>query len=87
MPESLPPALGDKQVRASLRAAQLTIMVTPTDASGRAPTSVGVPDAYGTGWHAAHEPHVTAGDTVTIIGDGAVGLLAVFSARQFPRRA
>jgi threonine dehydrogenase-like Zn-dependent dehydrogenase len=39
-------------------------------------------DVYGTGWHAAHRANVTAGDTVAVIGDGAVGLMAVLSARQ-----
>ena len=39
-------------------------------------------DVYGTGWHAAHRAGVTAGDTVAVIGDGAVGLLAVLSANQ-----
>ena len=40
-------------------------------------------DVYGTGWYAAHLAGVTPGDTVAVIGDGAVGLLAVLSARQF----
>jgi threonine dehydrogenase-like Zn-dependent dehydrogenase len=39
-------------------------------------------DVYGTGWHAAVRAGVTEGDTVAVIGDGAVGLLAVLSARQ-----
>ena len=39
-------------------------------------------DVYGTGWHAASTAGVTEGSTVTVIGDGAVGLLAVLSARQ-----
>ena len=39
-------------------------------------------DVYATGWHAAHRAGVTAGDTVAVIGDGAVGLLAVLSANQ-----
>ncbi|SJZ42882.1 hypothetical protein SAMN02745673_00425 [Marinactinospora thermotolerans DSM 45154] len=39
-------------------------------------------DVYGTGWHAAVTGGVTEGSTVTVIGDGAVGLLAVLSARQ-----
>ncbi|MBM6405878.1 alcohol dehydrogenase catalytic domain-containing protein [Phycicoccus sp. CSK15P-2] len=39
-------------------------------------------DVYGTGWHAARTGGVTEGSTVTVIGDGAVGLLAVLSARQ-----
>lgn len=39
-------------------------------------------DVYGTGWHAAVRGGVRPGRTVTVIGDGAVGLLAVLSARQ-----
>ena len=39
-------------------------------------------DVYGTGWHAAVRGGVRAGSTVTVIGDGAVGLLAVLSASQ-----
>ncbi|MBD3783899.1 MAG: alcohol dehydrogenase catalytic domain-containing protein [Micrococcales bacterium] len=39
-------------------------------------------DVYGTGWHAALSGGVSQGSTVTVIGDGAVGLLAVLAARQ-----
>ncbi|CAN5450094.1 hypothetical protein BH10ACT9_BH10ACT9_38110 [soil metagenome] len=39
-------------------------------------------DVYGTGRHAAVKGGVTEGSTVTVIGDGAVGLLAVLSAKQ-----
>ncbi|KAA1424798.1 alcohol dehydrogenase catalytic domain-containing protein [Mumia zhuanghuii] len=39
-------------------------------------------DVYGTGWHAAVKGGVSAGTSVTVIGDGAVGLLAVLSAKQ-----
>ncbi len=39
-------------------------------------------DVYGTGWHAAVRAGVTTGDTVAVIGDGAVGLLATLSAAQ-----
>ena len=39
-------------------------------------------DVYGTGWHAAVRGGVSEGSTVTVIGDGAVGLLAVLSAMQ-----
>ncbi|WP_370616964.1 alcohol dehydrogenase catalytic domain-containing protein [Mumia qirimensis] len=39
-------------------------------------------DVYGTGWHAAVKGGVKTGSTVTVIGDGAVGLLAVLSAKQ-----
>ncbi|MET8047694.1 MULTISPECIES: zinc-dependent alcohol dehydrogenase family protein [unclassified Streptosporangium] len=39
-------------------------------------------DVYGTGYHAAKSANVGPGDSVVVIGDGAVGLLAVLSARQ-----
>ncbi|MEU5879152.1 alcohol dehydrogenase catalytic domain-containing protein [Spirillospora sp. NPDC047279] len=39
-------------------------------------------DVYGTGYHAAKRANVGPGDKVVVIGDGAVGLLAVLSARQ-----
>lgn len=39
-------------------------------------------DVYPTGFHAAASAGVSAGDRVAVIGDGAVGLLAVLSARQ-----
>lgn len=39
-------------------------------------------DVYLTGWHAALKGRVEAGKTVTVIGDGAVGLSAVLAARQ-----
>ncbi|WP_204162042.1 zinc-binding dehydrogenase [Rathayibacter sp. VKM Ac-2803] len=39
-------------------------------------------DVYLTGFHAAHMGRVEAGKTVTVIGDGAVGLSAVLAAKQ-----
>jgi threonine dehydrogenase-like Zn-dependent dehydrogenase len=39
-------------------------------------------DVYGTGYHAAKKAGVGPGHTVVVIGDGAVGLLAVLSAKQ-----
>ena len=39
-------------------------------------------DVYGTGYHAAIRASVSPRTSVTVIGDGAVGLLAVLSARQ-----
>jgi threonine dehydrogenase-like Zn-dependent dehydrogenase len=46
------------------------------------PSLLTLSDVYGTGFHAAARGGVTTGSTVTVIGDGAVGLLAVLSARQ-----
>ncbi len=39
-------------------------------------------DVYLTGYHAAHIAQVEPGHTVTVIGDGAVGLSAVLASRQ-----
>ena len=46
------------------------------------PSLLTLSDVYGTGYHAALKGGVRPGSTVTVIGDGAVGLLAVLSARQ-----
>ena len=39
-------------------------------------------DVMGTGHHAAHAAGVTAGSTVAVVGDGAVGLCAVLAAKR-----
>lgn len=39
-------------------------------------------DVLGTGWYAADAADVKPGKTVVVVGDGAVGLLAVLSAKQ-----
>lgn len=46
------------------------------------PSLLTLSDVYGTGYHAATRARVEPGDTVAVIGDGAVGLLAVLSAHQ-----
>lgn len=46
------------------------------------PSLLTLSDVYGTGWHAARQARVGHGDSVVVIGDGAVGLMAVLSARQ-----
>ena len=46
------------------------------------PSLLTLSDVYGTGYHAAKVAGVRPGDTVTVVGDGAVGLLAVLSAKQ-----
>jgi threonine dehydrogenase-like Zn-dependent dehydrogenase len=50
--------------------------------SGLVPSLLTLSDVYGTGYHAALKGGVSARTSVTVIGDGAVGLLAVLSARQ-----
>lgn len=53
-----------------------------TEDSPLVPDLLTLSDVYGTGWHAANTARVGPGDSVVVIGDGAVGLLAVLSARQ-----
>jgi threonine dehydrogenase-like Zn-dependent dehydrogenase len=46
------------------------------------PSMLAASDVLGTGWFAADAANVKPGKTVVVVGDGAVGLLAVLSARQ-----
>jgi threonine dehydrogenase-like Zn-dependent dehydrogenase len=46
------------------------------------PGLLAVSDVLGTGWFAADAAEVKPGKTVVVVGDGAVGLLGVLSARQ-----
>jgi threonine dehydrogenase-like Zn-dependent dehydrogenase len=46
------------------------------------PSLLTLSDVYGTGYHAAIKAGVNERTTVTVIGDGAVGLMAVLSAKQ-----
>src|SRR5947199_7131095 len=46
------------------------------------PSLLSVSDVLGTGWFAADAANVKPGMTVAVVGDGAVGLLGVLSAKQ-----
>ena len=46
------------------------------------PSLLAVSDVLGTGWFAADAANVKPGRTVVVVGDGAVGLLGVLSAKQ-----
>ena len=46
------------------------------------PSLLTASDVLGTGWFAADAANVTPGATVAVVGDGAVGLLGVLSAKQ-----
>jgi threonine dehydrogenase-like Zn-dependent dehydrogenase len=60
-----------------------TLVKLPVAAdSALIPSLLTLSDVLGTGHHAAVTAKVTAGDTVTVIGDGAVGLLAVLAAKR-----
>src|SRR2546422_3352977 len=46
------------------------------------PSLLALSDVMGTGWFAADAANVKPGKTVAVVGDGAVGLLGVLSAKQ-----
>jgi threonine dehydrogenase-like Zn-dependent dehydrogenase len=46
------------------------------------PSMLALSDVMGTGWFAADAAEVKPGKTVAVVGDGAVGLLGVLSAKQ-----
>jgi threonine dehydrogenase-like Zn-dependent dehydrogenase len=46
------------------------------------PSLLATSDVLGTGWFAADAANVKPGTTAVVVGDGAVGLLAVLSAKQ-----
>jgi threonine dehydrogenase-like Zn-dependent dehydrogenase len=46
------------------------------------PSLLATSDVLGTGWFAAEAANVKPGSTALVVGDGAVGLLAVLSAKQ-----
>ncbi|MGZ8690342.1 MAG: zinc-dependent alcohol dehydrogenase family protein [Aeromicrobium sp.] len=46
------------------------------------PSLLTTSDVLGTGWYAADAANVKPGSTVAVVGDGAVGLLGVLSAKQ-----
>jgi len=60
-----------------------TLVATPVVPSDDLlPSLLTLSDVMGTGWFAAEAANVQPGKTVAVVGDGAVGLLAVLSAKQ-----
>ena len=60
-----------------------TLVATPERPSDDLlPSLLAVSDVLGTGWFAADAANVKPGSTVVVVGDGAVGLLGVLSAKQ-----
>jgi threonine dehydrogenase-like Zn-dependent dehydrogenase len=60
-----------------------TLVSTPgMPAESTVPSLLATSDVLGTGWFAADAAEVRPGKTVVVVGDGAVGLLAILSARQ-----
>jgi threonine dehydrogenase-like Zn-dependent dehydrogenase len=60
-----------------------TLMATPDMPAGdMIPGLLTISDVLGTGWFAADAANVQPGKTVAVVGDGAVGLMAVLAAKQ-----
>lgn len=60
-----------------------TLVATPEQPSEELlPSLLTLTDVMATGWHAAVSARVSEGDTVVVVGDGAVGLCGVLSAVQ-----
>ena len=58
------------------------VATAATDDEGLLKSLLTLSDVYLTGYHAAHVGGVSLGKTVTVVGDGAVGLSAVLASRQ-----
>ena len=60
-----------------------TLVPTPgVPSADLVPSLLATSDVLGTGWFAADAANVKAGSTVAVVGDGAVGLLGILSAKQ-----
>ena len=74
---------GAQSQRMRVPLADGTLVATPEVPSGDlVPSLLAASDVLGTGWFAAVAADVTPGKTVAVVGDGAVGLLGILSARQ-----
>jgi len=65
--------------------AQALLLRVPTPgvpSNDLVPSLLTTSDVLGTGWFAADAANVKPGSTVVVVGDGAVGLLGVLSAKQ-----
>jgi threonine dehydrogenase-like Zn-dependent dehydrogenase len=75
--------VGTQAELARIPLADGTLVATPEVPSGElVPGLLAASDVLGTGWFGAVAADVRPGKTVAVVGDGAVGLLAVLAARQ-----
>jgi threonine dehydrogenase-like Zn-dependent dehydrogenase len=58
------------------------VATTDVPSDDLVPSFLATSDVFGTGWFAAEAANVKPGVTVAVVGDGAVGLLGVLSAKQ-----
>ena len=76
-------AIGTQAELARVPLADGTLVATPeVPPDDLVPSFLAASDVLGTGWFAAVAAEVAPGKTVAVVGDGAVGLLAVLAARH-----
>jgi len=76
-------SIGTQAQLARIPLAEGTLVATPDIPSDDLiPSLLAASDVLGTGWFAAVAANAGPGKTVAVVGDGAVGLLAVLAARQ-----
>ena len=75
--------IGTQAERARIPFADGTLVATPGQPSeDLIPSLLAVSDVLGTGWFGAVAAEAGPGKTVAVVGDGAVGLMAVLAARE-----
>jgi threonine dehydrogenase-like Zn-dependent dehydrogenase len=75
--------IGTQAEYARIPLADGTLVATPAQpTAAQIPSLLTASDVLGTGWFAAVAAEAGPGKTVAVVGDGAVGLLAVLAARQ-----
>jgi len=75
--------IGTQAERARIPLADGTLVVTPGQPDADlVPSLLAASDVLGTGWFAADAAQAGPGKTVAVVGDGAVGLMAVLAARE-----
>jgi threonine dehydrogenase-like Zn-dependent dehydrogenase len=77
------PVVGAQAPRMRVPLAEGTLVATrDVPDTEMIPSLLALSDVMGTGWFAADAANVKPGATVVVVGDGAVGLLGVLSAKQ-----
>lgn len=75
--------IGTQAEKARIPLADGTLVATPGQPDeGLIPSLLAASDVLGTGWFAADAAQAGPGKTVAVVGDGAVGLMAVLAAKQ-----
>src|SRR5438105_35327 len=77
-------SIGTQAEQARVPFADGTLVATPEQPpADLIPSLLAASDVLGTGWFGAVSAEAGPGKTVAVVGDGAVGLLAVLAAKQF----